>query len=154
MIHKILMTVALLIFGTTLAYTQEMITDGGVITAEGDGTIALNGGGEVIIEGIGTLFIVDRSDETIIDIDSRKKVHHKEQQTRGNTVHTYRRFDGMATVIGDDIAIVMEGVNITVSVSGTGSMFVQGEGNYMVNNDDPQQWSEVGTLIVIGENRE
>jgi len=144
------MGVALLILGTTLICAQEIVAEKGVVVVEGDGTVALNGSGEVMIEGDGTLFIVDRTDTATIQIDSTKRLYHKEQQTRGNTVHIYRRFNGTATIIGDDIAVVMDGNNIMLSISGTGSMFVHGDGNYAINNDDPQPWSDDGDLITIG----
>lgn len=148
--YRVLMTVVLLMLGATFVYGQEIIAEIGVVVVEGDGTVALNGSGEVIIEGDGTLFIVDRTDTATIHIDSTKRLHYKEQKTRGNTVYTYRRFDGTATIIGEDIAVVMDGINIKVSVSGTGAMFVDGAGTYIINQDEPQQWSAQGDLITIG----
>ena len=149
MIYRVL-TLALLILSVSLAHGQELLAEAGLITIAGDGTLAFNGQGEFVIEGEGMLFVVDRTDEAMIHIESTKRIRHKEQVTRGNTVHIYRRFNGTAMIKGDDIAIVMEGINISMSVSGTGSMFVEGEGTYAINNGDPLPWSDGGDLITIG----
>ena len=123
----------------------------GIVIAEGDGTVALNGSGEVIIKGDGVLFIVDRTDTATIEIESTKRIRHQEKQTRGNTVYIYHRFNGTATIKGDDIAVVMEGINISVAVSGTGTMLVAGDGTYTLDTDDPQLWLDEGVLITVGE---
>jgi hypothetical protein len=148
--HRILLSVVLLILGATLTYAQAIITGAGVVTADGDGTVALNGSGEVTIEGDGILFIVDRTDTATIDINSTARVYQTKQQTRGNTVYIYRRFNGTATIIGDDIAVVMNGISISVSVSGTGSMLLQGEGTVALNSKI-QPWSDDGLTLAIGE---
>lgn len=149
--YRVLTIIALLILGTTWIYAQEITTDKGIVIAEGDGTIALNGSGEVIIEGSGVLFIVDRTDTATIEIESTKRIRRQEKQTRGNTVYIYHRFNGTATIKGDDIAVVMDGLNISVSVSGTGTMLVAGDGIYTVNTEDPQPWLDEGVLITIGD---
>jgi hypothetical protein len=144
------MSVILLIVGASLTYAQEIITETSLITAKGDGTVALNGSGEVTIEGDGVLFIVDRTDTATIEINSTTQTHHTQQQARGNTVHTYHHFNGTATIVGDDIAVVIDGVSISVSVSGTGSMLLQGDGDYTLDNQT-QPWSDDGLTIALGD---
>ncbi len=121
----------------------------GIVIADGDGTIALNGSGEVVIEGSGILFIVDRTDTATIEIDSTNRIRRQEKQTRGNTVYIYHRFNGTATIKGDDIAVVMDGIHISVSVSGTGTMLVAGDGTYILNTEAPQPWLDEGVLITV-----
>lgn len=136
--------------GASLTYAQEIIAETSLITASGDGTVAFNGSGEVTIEGDGVLFIVDRTDTATIEINSTTRSYHTQQQARGNTVHTYRHFNGTATIVGDDIAVVIDGISISVSVSGTGSMLLQGDGDYTLDNQT-QPWSDDGITITIGD---
>jgi len=149
--HSVLTVIALLILGTTMVYAQETITEVGILIADGDGTIALNGSGEVMIEGDGTLFIVDRTDTATIEVENTKRIRRQKKKTRGNTVYVYNRFEGTATIKGDDIAVVMEGINISISVSGTGAMLVAGDGTFTLDTDDPQPWLDEGVLITIGD---
>lgn len=148
--YKVLMGVVLLVLGATLTNAQEIIAAVGIVTAEGDGIVAVNGSGEVMIEGEGVLFIVDRTDTATIHINSTTRSHYTEQQSRGNSVHIYRRFNGTATIIGEDIAVVMDGVSISASISGTGSMLLRGEGTYTLNKQI-QPWSDDGITIAFGD---
>ena len=147
---KILISLLLLLCGMTLAYAQDMVAGTGIITAQGDGTVALNGSGLVTITGSGELFVVDRTHTATIDIESDRRLHHRERQTRGSTVHTYKRFDGTAIIEGDDIALIMHGINISVSVSGTGVLMFEGIGDYTLN-EDTATWADEGTMISLNE---
>lgn len=125
---------------------QNSIATLSAVTAEGDGIVAFNGYGEVTIQGDGMLFIVDRTDTATITLNSSQRYFHSERETRGNTVHTYRKFKGTATIIGEDIAVLFDGVDIVTSISGTGIILVEGIGNYTL--DDAQyEWSDEGIMI-------
>lgn len=148
MTRKIIIAVLLFTLGITMIYAQNKIIAEGQLTAEGNGLIAFNGSGTVTVIGKGEVFIVDRTQETIINIDSTKRLHHRERKTRGNTVHTYRRFDGTATIEGDDFAVVMDGINISLSISGTGTVLIQGDGDYFINGET-SDWYDDGSTISL-----
>lgn len=148
MTRKIIIAILLFTLGITLIYAQNKIIAEGQLTAEGNGIIAFNGKGSVTVTGKGEVFIVDRTQETTIYIESEKRLHHRERTARGNTVHTYRRFDGTATIEGDDFAVVMDGINISLSISGTGTVLIQGDGDYVIN-DEISDWYDEGSTISL-----
>jgi len=151
MVRKILFGVMVLVLGTGILSAQEIITTtANMIMAEGDGVVAINGNGTMTVSGKGMLFIVDRTGETEIEVESEKRYVHREQKTRGNNVHIYRRFDGTAIISGEDVAVIMQGINIQVSVSGTGMMLLEGIGEYTIDTTT-LDWSNDGIMIGLGE---
>ncbi len=149
MLHKWVVSVIVLIIGVGVLSAQDIIPMHGTITAEGDGTVAMSGSGVITITGKGMLFIVDRSGDTSIEVESNKRYFHNERTTRGNTTHTYRRFDGSAVISGEDMAVVMQGINIQAAISGTGMVLLEGTGEYTLEQD-MVDWSRDGVLIELG----
>jgi|GEM_PF-1876154 len=148
MVRKIVLGIGILVIAVMTVSAQDTTTT--ALTAEGSGTIALNGSGSITISGNGMLFIVDRTGDTQIDIEENRRYVHTERETRGNTVHTYRRFDGTATVSGEDMAVLMQGINLQVSVSGTGMMLLEGVGEFTLD-DTLNEWSSDGVQISLGD---
>lgn len=151
MTRNIIIGIILFVLGMTLVYSQDshdVIAGSGVLTAEGDGAIALNGSGEVTITGKGNLFIVDRTHTATINIESDYRLYHRERRLRDNRVFTYSRFNGTATIAGDDIAVVMDGTHIQMSISGTGMVLLAGDGHYTLNNQTTD-WTSDGTTISL-----
>ena len=148
---RISLAIILFLVGLTFVSAQDVsdvIAGSGALTAEGDGTIALNGSGEVTITGQGNLFIVDRTHTASINIESEQQLFYREHKLRDNKVFSYNRFDGTATVAGDDIAIVMDGTNIQMSVSGTMMILLMGDGVYTMNDHTTDLTSD-GTTISL-----
>lgn len=146
--RNLIIGIIFFVIGITLVSAQNVIMGAGVLTAEGDGTVALNGRGEVTITGKGDLFIVDRTHTATIDIESSRRFYHRERKIRDNRVFSYAHFNGTATIIGDDIAVLMDGINIQMSVSGTGMILLAGDGVYSLN-DDTADWAYEGITISL-----
>ena len=147
---RLLVTGVIFIVSVMLIYAQEFITGTGTLTAEGDGIVALSGSGEMTIEGEGKLFIVDRTLITTIDITTSRRTHIQQSQSRGNNIFVYERFHGTAHIQGDDFAVIMDGINITVSVSGTSTILLEGEGEYTLENIS-STWSDDGVMIELSQ---
>jgi hypothetical protein len=146
-----IISISLFIFLISIANlsAQDHQDDIEQLFAQGDGMIAFSGQGQVRIEGEGLLFIVDRSDLADITLDSDKRYYHSERESRGNTVHTYRKFEGTATITGDDIAVLFDGINMTTSISGTGIVLIEGSGKYTLD-DIIYEWSADSVVIELG----
>lgn len=149
MLRRAVLSLLVVMLSVMVLSAQEIITTDGVITAEGDGLVAINCNGDITITGKGMLFIVDRTGDTIIEVESNQRYFHNEREKRGNTTHTYRRFDGTAVISGEDMAVVMQGINMQVSISGTGMMMLEGIGEYTVESNTVE-WSTDGVMIGLG----
>ncbi|MEW6529174.1 MAG: hypothetical protein AB1391_04755 [Candidatus Micrarchaeota archaeon] len=115
----------------------------GNLYADGDGKVALTGAGTIKITGTnGTLTIVDYAGDVQITITGKGT-----KSVNGNTT-TYTGFDGAATIIGSNMQVTIEGTNIDLEASGTGTAVLTGIGTYRTSKTGAEiSWKSSGTVV-------
>lgn len=137
-----------LILFLLMGITQVFAQDNGYLHAEGDGVIAFNGRGQITIQGEGNLFVVDRTHDAVIVMDSKNRTRPTTHEYRGSLTYSYRDFDGSTTLSGEDIAFILNGTNISLSISGTGTILLEGDGDYTIHNTSTH-WASDGSVLTI-----
>jgi hypothetical protein len=125
-------------------------------TASGTGRIIGEGNGraqiqcrtcDVSISGSGVLMILDRDGTVEIGIEGIGTSEVREMSW-GRLI-IYRGFNGSALISGESVGVVLRGRNITLDATGTGRVWLRGEGTYTANGVNGE-WSEDGEAVDFG----
>ena len=147
LILLVVISVALAVPAAALAQTAEGT---GSLVAAGDGLAVLRGGGWVRLSGEGTLVILDRGGDAIIDIEhnDRNDASFAPEHGQGGRL-IFRNFNGSAYVQGSNIVVSMRGHNIHLAAKGTGTVWLRGTGWYEINGARGA-WSPTGVRLELG----
>ncbi|MEW6528659.1 MAG: hypothetical protein AB1391_02105 [Candidatus Micrarchaeota archaeon] len=121
----------------------------GNLYAKGNGTAVLTGSGTVKVNGAeGTLTIVDYASDVQVTI-----IGQGTKTVNGSTT-IYTGFDGAATITGSNMHITIEGTNIDLEASGTGTVILTGHGTYRKSKTGTEtNWKSSGTVVSYTSNR-
>jgi len=116
----------------------------GILTAQGDGLAFLHGGGKIDLSGAGTLWIRDIAGDATIEVEGGEYKEFPDGWIQ------YGRFEGTAHIEGSKISVLMVGVDIELTASGTGYARLRGHGTYDLNGMTGE-WGMRGTVLRLGE---
>ena len=131
-------------------YAQDVEVSGtGTLTAEGDGRATLYGGGDFsAAAGAGQLWIYDRHGDAEITVSGEGRLT-KTLLANGDIRYYYRGFKGTATIRGSDVGIILKGIDMNLTATGTGHATLYGSGTYTINGESGT-WSYQGVRLPLG----
>ena len=121
--------------------SAEQFGGTGTIWAKGAGLAILRGDGEIEIEGHGVGVVWIRNAETLEASDNG----HKWEVPSGNAT-LFWGWSGTIQASGQSIAVWMTGGLIEFAASGTGRVYLSGDGSYEINGHEGF-WSPIGEVI-------
>lgn len=148
----ILLTVILVVavFAVPAVAAAQTASGTGSLVAAGDGLAVLRGNGWVRLSGEGTLIIIDRAGDAIINIEHND--HHDAaampERDRGGRL-VFRNFSGSAYVQGSHIIVSIRGHDIHLAAEGTGTVWLRGSGWYEINGERGA-WTPDGVRLKLG----
>ncbi len=122
-------------------------------TASGTGTLTAQGEGraqvrcaecDITLTGNGLLTILDTTGAAEIGVAGNGQ--REVRETSRGTVYVFRGFDGTASVSGEHLAVALRGDEIDLTATGTGRVWLRGEGTYTVNGET-NAWSTTVTAL-------
>jgi hypothetical protein len=113
----------------------------GVLDAHGDGVVGLRGSVDLHASASGGLLLVrDFNHNAVVHVDGNGQT----VQWLGFTV--YFGFNGNATVLAPDAAVIVVGRDIDLHVVGRGWAFLKGRGEFTANGHGPFPWTPDGSF--------
>ena len=125
------------------------------IQAVGQGTVTANGNGraaimcsscEVTLSGDGLLAILDSEGDSEVSISGAGRSAQRE--TDWGTATVYQGFNGSVTIRGAFVGLALRGDNISLSATGTGRVWLRGQGTYTLNGQNGN-WQETGSALTV-----
>ncbi|MBI2724503.1 MAG: hypothetical protein HYX50_05520 [Chloroflexi bacterium] len=120
---------------------RVLVRGTGVLDAQGDGLAAVRGKMALRVSASeGVLLVRDMDNDAVVNV----KGDGRTVQWNGFTV--YFGFQGEATVVARDAAVIVVGKDINLHVEGRGWAFLKGRGTFTANGQGPFPWTEAGTF--------
>lgn len=118
---------------------RTVIGGTGVLDAQGNGLVAVRGAMDLRVSATeGMLLVRDFNNNAVVRVDGNGQT----AQWLGFTV--YFGFNGNATVVAPDAAVIVIGKDIDLRVVGRGWAFLKGEGEFTANGRGPFPWTADG----------
>lgn len=116
-----------------------VLSGSGELTAEGDGTAVLSGNLSIsIISDGATLVIKDMAGDATIDIDEDEYESSNidyDNSTDNNRAFVYHNVSGNVYIEGSRLTVMIRGEDIVLTVKGTGTAVLAGDGSYEVEGE-------------------
>jgi hypothetical protein len=126
---------------TPAARPRTVLRGSGVLDAQGSGIAAVKGTMDLSVSASrGILLVRDLDGDAVVHVDGNGRT----AQWHGFTA--YFGFDGHATVVAHDAAVIVIGEDIDLHVAGRGWAFLKGHGTFTANGHGPFPWTPEGAF--------
>jgi len=155
---SLLASLALLFGALSMSFAVEVtVNNPGTLTASGDGLAHVRiFQGTATVTGKGMLR-VSAAAQVQITGDAGQKVEQPNKKTGKSDWVVYRKFNGTATITGDDVHVFMRGKGIQVNAQGAGRVHLIGTGTFTIQTQGKAQetgnWTAKPTQKMTAEER-